>query len=398
MFERYYDLREEQLFLIAYILWLTDAVIGITVWREYSMLNTLGDYMQKAAYMFLIVQFLLKKWYTKRDVAGIFFVVFAAVISYRSVYNKTLLSLAILLYFSANVNYKKILKVTLVIQGFFFIISVLASQLCVIEDVLWRRENGTIRQSLGYDFCAYPAHIMLFMTLYWFCVREKVTAIEIVVWGGINTALYIVTDSKADYFLCILSLAGFFWIGRDKFLSVWKRHLVLEFLMKYCAVFGAVFSIALHYFYQNGNPLWMKLDDLLTNRLKYGKSAISEYGFSLFGKAIKWYGQGSVRNDSLREYNYVDCAFLKIALESGVVALLVLVAIFYLVGKILVMRREYFIGWAVVILSLYGTVNAHLTWITYNSVILVLGYVLHSEPAHLEEKKQHVAGKCRLLL
>lgn len=393
MFEWHYDPREERIFLIAYTLWLTNAVIGITMWRKFDMLDTVGNYMQKVSYMLLVIQFFVKKRYTKKDVAGVFLILLAAIISYHSVHNKPLLSLAILVYFSANVDYKKILKVTLVVQGIFFVISVLSSQLSVIEDVLWRRENGEIRQSLGYDFCAYPAHIMLFMTLYWFCIREKVTAIEIIFFGGINTALFLVTDSKADYMLCILALAGFCWIGREKYALALKRHFVLDFLMKYGAGIIGVFSIALHYFYQDGNAVWVKLDNLLTNRLRYGKMAIQEYGFSLFGKVIKWYGQGGVRNNPLREYNYVDCAYLKTLLESGIIALTILIIAFYLVGKILVMQRNYFTGWAVIILLLYGIANAHLTRVAYNSIILVLGYALHNEYIYIEAQENQVTDR-----
>ena len=49
MDKQYCRFREEQIFLAAYILWMIDALIGISMWRKIGALNEFGDYLNKVA-------------------------------------------------------------------------------------------------------------------------------------------------------------------------------------------------------------------------------------------------------------------------------------------------------------------------------------------------------------
>ena len=180
----------------------------------------------------------------------------------------------IMIYLAADVDYRKILKCTLVLQSAFMIVTVLASQMGVIEDVIWK-QNGRDRQSLGYDYCGYPAHLMLFMTLMWFCIRQKVKAWDEVVWLGLNTLIYIATDSRADYYLSIFAIIGFGVISRFK---DYREYKTVNFLMKYGCGVLAIFSILMQLLYDTGNSIWKVIDNLLNGRLLYGHQALQVYG------------------------------------------------------------------------------------------------------------------------
>lgn len=382
--EKYsYDLREEKLFLIMYSLWLLDALIGISMWRYLPLINITGDYIKRAAYCLLIVQFFLKKRYTRRDVAGIFLIVLTGILAYHSVYNRHIMSGMILIYFSANVDYRKTLKCTFLVQGSFMLVTILASQLDVIEDVIWQQENERLRQSLGYDYCGYPAHLMLFMTLTWFSIRKKARPFEVALFFALNTAIYLVTDSRADYYLSLIAMLGFCFVCR---MENHKTHPIFEIIIKYGCGILAVFSIVCHFFFDANNETMLSINAALNNRLQLGKQAIEEYGFSLFGQSIRWYGQGSLKNHPDLIYNYVDCAFLKELLSFGIVFLIVLVVAYYFVGKYLAEEKNYVLGWAMVVSFMYAVVNAHLCMAQYNVFILLLGTLLKSGQYSLPEK------------
>lgn len=393
MNNRFYDSKEEYIYLIAYSLWMVDALIGITMWRQLSLVNTLGNYLQKIGYILLLMQFCVKKKYTRRDVIGILMILLSGILAYHAVYNRHIIATMILIYFSANVDYRKILKCTLIIQAAFMLVTISASQLKVIEDVIWQQGNERVRQSLGYDYCAYPAHILLFMTLSWFCIREKTRLLEVTLILGLNTVIYILTDSRADYYLSLLATFGFCLVCRFR---TGKTHRIFEFVMKYGCGMLAAFSIGLHYFYSGDNPTMARLNTVLSARLSLGQQAIQQYGFSAFGKVIRWFGQGSLRNNPERVYNYVDCAFLKELLSFGVVFLIVLVVAFYFVGKQLVREKNYVLGWGVTISLLYAVVNAHLCMVAYNVFILVLGGVFRVQKDEITSEevadRQHLLG------
>lgn len=379
----FYDLKEEKLFLMAYSFWLVDAIIGITMWRSLPLINTMGDYLRKVGYCLLIVQFFSRKKYTRRDVVGIFMIILAGMLAYHSVYNRHIISAMILIYFSANVDYRKILKCTFLIQASFMTVTILASQLDVIEDVIWQQENGRIRQSLGYDYCGYPAHLLLFMTLIWFSIRKKICLFEVALFLGLNTAIYLATDSRADYYLSLVAMLGFWLIGR---MRKYKAYPFIEFVIKFGCGILAVFSIGVHFFFDANNKIMASINFALSNRLFLGKQAIQQYGFSLFGRVIHWFGQGSVRKHPERVYNYVDCAFLKELLSFGIVFLIVLIVAYYIVGKRLAEEKNYVLGWAMIVSFLYAVINAHLCMVQYNVFILMLGGLFTTEQCTLTEE------------
>lgn len=96
----------------------------------------------------------------------------------------------------------------------------------------------------------------------------------------------------------------------------------------------AIFAILLHAFYNPQNTIYFQLNKLLSGRLALGQNAMSEYGISLFGKDIEWIGFNM--EETLRgTYNYVDCSYVKILLDHGILFLgIVLLAYAYMLKKI----------------------------------------------------------------
>lgn len=364
MINRSCDLREEKLFLIGYILWLIDTIIGITMWNDVAIINDIGNYLYRMAYIFFVIQFLLKKQYTKKDVIGVLMIIFIAILGNKSVNNKYIIRTMILIYFSANVDFKKILKCTLVVQAAFMVVTIYSSQVGVIEDVIWDNYGTRYRQSLGYDYCGYPAHIALFLTTIWFCLRKRVKLPEVILAVGLNYVIYYLTDSRADFFLCLLAVWGFTLI---------KKQYKMQFWMKYGFMIISVASILLHLVYGLGLGVISELNRMLSNRLELGYKAIVNYGFSLFGKVISWTGMGGIRSNPELIYNYVDCAYLKEILSYGIVFWIVLAVAFYYLGKNLIYFEDYKLAWAMIIALLYAVVNAHLCMPVFNPFILALG-------------------------
>lgn len=391
MINRTLDIREEKIFLIAYVLWMTDAIVGITMWNDIAIIKTTCDYMQKIAYILLVAQFLLKKRYTKKDVIGVFLIVFMCFLGYHSVYNKYIIHTMILVYMSANVDFRKILKCTLVLHGAFMIITVFASHMEVIENVIWDSDSTRIRQSLGYDYCGYPAHIMLFMTLMWFCLRKKNHVLDVMISVMINYWIYLKTDSRADFYLSLLGIIGFVFL---------KKQYRLRWWMKYGYIIISIASILIHMVYGLGISFLYKIDALLSSRLQLGYNAIRDYGFNMLGHQIQWFGQGSLRNNPMLIYNYVDCSFLKELLSYGILFWIILVIGFYIVAIVLNNLCIVKYSWAIIIMLLYSVINAHLSMIVFNVFILILGccFTENNQFAKINRKSDRRRNILHLLL
>lgn len=386
--DRYRE-REERLFLAAYLLWMTYSVLRITMWGEIEAVDIVCQYLRKTAYLLLVIRFLLKKRYTKKDIAGIFLIISGCLLSAYSVYNTQLIAVVIFVCFAGDVRFEKILKYTLILQGAIMIVTIAASQAGIIEDAIWY-EGERVRHSLGYQYCGYPAHLLLFMTLMWFCLRKKAYLADAVLLLAANYVMYAVTDSRTDFYLAVLGIVGFFVWGRSyrsKAIRMFR-----DFATKYGFGLLAVISIAAHMFYDPANAWMQKINQILNGRLELGYNAIQQYGFSLLGEKIKWYGQGSLKTNPDRIYNYVDCSFLKEALSYGVIFLLVLAAGYYLLGKYIAKHEEHMLGWATLMSLAYSVINAHLCVLTFNVFVLALG-ILFTDDTEKTVPEDDVPGK-----
>lgn len=359
--------QEEVLYLTAYTLWLTAGILSITLWDTFEIVPVLRRYLQNTAYVLLIIKFFRKQYYTIKDASGIALIIFCCYLASHAYYDTYIIPTVIFLYSAGNVNYDKILKCTFIIQSLLMTVTIFASQTGILEDIIWIQDNRT-RHSLGYDYCAYPAHLLLFITLLWFCIRRRIQISDAVIFTALNTVLYIFTISRADYVLSLVGIAGFYIWCRN-YQNKRIQHL-RSWLTCWGFVLAAGISIMLHYFYEPAYRLMEQIDHTLSDRLTLGDAAIRTYGFSLIGNSIQWVGQGSIAADPSRVYNYVDCAFLKDTLSYGILFLILLGIGFYLTGKIIVQTRKYPLGWAIMVLMMYSMINAHLCMLNFNAFIL----------------------------
>ncbi len=381
--------QEECLFLTAYALWLLSALLGISQWKTLGFVGEARDFIEAAAYLLLLAQFLTRAKYTGRDIAGLFLIVAGCALSGHALYNDQLIPVAIFLCFAQDIDYRKILKWTFLVQAVFMAVTVAAAQFGLIEDLIWN-EQGRMRHSLGYNYCGYPAHLLLFMTLTWFCAREKIRIPEGLVLLALNYLMYRATDSRTDFYLAVLGTAGFFVWTRE-YRVAWVDR-IRGFAVKYAFLILTVATTALQYFYRPEIGWMQRLNEALNGRLDLGNQAIQTYGFSLFGEAIRWFGQGSLMKDAERTYNYVDCAYLKEMLTYGVLFVALLAFGYYLLGKKIMREKDHALGWAVLMTLAYSTINAHLCVLAFNVFILALaGISMELKPrtsAEPEEDKE----------
>ncbi len=385
----------EKRILAAYLLWLAGSLLSVTMWKECAGISVLSGLARRTAHFLLLYVFLRKGSYTKKDVLGVFLLVFTGIVSERSVYGSFVMPALLFVFFSAQVCFRRILKATLLLQSVFMAVTVTASQTGLIEDVIWQ-EGERIRHSLGYVYCGYPAHFLLFMTLMWLCLRKRPRLSDTAVLCAVNYLMYRFTDSRTDFGLAVLAAAGaFVWTMdfRSRLLCALRR-----FLVRYGAVLAAAGSIAAQYFYNPGNPFQARVNQALNNRLQFGADAIRNYGFSLFGKEILWVGQGSLQADPEKVYNYVDCSFLKDGLSFGLLFLILLLIGFYFAGKRLERQGRHMESWAMLVSLAYAVLNAHLCVLYFNVFILLLGENFSGDPLRKASAPEDSAGSFALAL
>lgn len=368
-----YISRKELLFFIAWSVYLIALVLDETMWaansESFSKLLQLARY---GAYGICLIGVLFDCFEQKRIILmGVLVLVTA--LSFLVCGNKTMLLYMLLFLGAYEISAKMVLRLSVIVQSFILFTVVIFSQIGLVEDHIFESADR-IRHGLGFSWTTTGAVLFFYMAFAYVCVRnKKITYIELAVMELINFYFFKTTDSKMVFYLGTLGLV--FWAMMKLFgfrfpVTRAFRHVVL-----FAPTVVAAFSVAIHKFYVAGNPFWDMADKFLNTRLRLGNAGIKTYGIHLFGQQIKWVGF-KAGQENYDGYNYVDCSYLQILLEYGVVFLAVVILIYTLILYKAVKSENYIMVWCVLFILVFGITEPRLMNLSFNPfpVLLLCNY------------------------
>ena len=201
------------------------------------------------------------------------------------------------------------------------IITIFLSQTGVFHDYIVSETRR--RHSLGFNWVTLSSIYWMFITICHCNIRkDKITYFEIAAMGLVSIYLYIMTDTKMATIINTAFLIGVL-VQKCFFHNEWK--VIKAFDNKVCILPFVCFAAALiiQLLYKPGDALWDKLNQLLSNRLSCTAPNM-KLPITLFGQEVKWQGgvlDQSYLTEKIGPYNYVDCSYLRIMIDYGVVGI-----------------------------------------------------------------------------
>ena len=229
-----------------------------------------------------------------------------------------------------SVDFDKIANSFTVISLFVITVTIIASQVGIIENLRWHSSTTVGRYRYGLGF-TYPTDFVaiVFFTI---CViiylnrfrRFQPLLVVAFIAAGIATYEFCLTRLDS---LCII-IATLDYI----YLSFRKKNKPIGAIKKilYCSTIPlcATISILLSVLYDPSVPVFNALNTLLSDRLELGNRAINRYGFSFFGQDVFMKGYSARSFNVVGDYFYIDCSYLNIAIRYGVVTLVIICGMF----------------------------------------------------------------------
>lgn len=200
------------------------------------------------------------------------------------------------------------------------LITVLFSQIGVLHDFILSEARE--RHNLGFNWVTLSSIYWMFITIGYCNIRkEKITFVEIAAMGLFAVYLYKMTNARmtaiinAIFLLGVLVQKCFFHNGWKVNKAFGKMACILPF-----ALFAVVIIIQL--LYRPGESLWDKLNQLLSHRLSLAARSM-KLPITLFGQEVQWHGNSleSILTGQKASYNYVDCGYLRVMIDYGVVGI-----------------------------------------------------------------------------
>lgn len=329
----------EFLFWAAYIPWLFWYAIKATTFSYF-----LPEVTTKLISLYVLgvlgTRWFMKGKYTVKRVTmtAVFFGGF--LISYIITSRLTFIATMFMILSAYDMNFRKIVKVSLTIFLSVMFMAILCSKAGIIENHIFFQENR-IRESLGYTYSGL-INIMFMNCFYMimYLLGDKMKAWHWLLGTVFMFMLYLKTQTRSDMIIIVGLFALWLFFLRK------KEFNTASFPVKTVAVliypFIAVLSIVLTFIYNNNNRTWYKINEALSGRLNLARKMYLKEGYNLFGHDIELVGNTSILLGNKREsdYNYIDNGYLQVAFLYGIFTLCILVGAYALAARYAAKKHE----------------------------------------------------------
>ncbi|MDO4941752.1 MAG: hypothetical protein Q4E73_02785 [Lachnospiraceae bacterium] len=345
--------------------------------------------LRYVGYLLIIFKFIYEKVSLKEIIliAGIILL-----LGINSIVNdKALFMTFIFIYGMKNVRFEKVIQILSAWFAGCFVLIVIGSQLGLIDNWVYGLDDGRKRVSLGFFYPSHATSAFFYLTmLFCYVKKDNLRFWQVIVLEALNIWQYKQTDSRTGTALIAIALILFYLLQYKK---GDLAHSMFGFCLKCAFPVCAGISVFCCLFYDK-IPALQGVNQFLSDRISLGHNGIVDYGIHVWGQKIEWVGHGGSGyiNDGLTGvYSYVDCSYVRILLECGIIVWIVILAGFTLASKVSVDHNEKYLAVALLFIAGYSIIEPRLLDIGFNPFMLVLANLIgYTECFIQQENRQGV--------
>lgn len=323
-------------------------------------------YLAYSLFLFKIIYYDKYKFF---DILKVFFIIAILLLNFAKIGNQTFLFYLFVILATKTVTPNRIISAfvnTVVVLVFFIVVF---SQLGIVQDVVGDKLHRA-RHYLGFSWTTTAPILFLFAV--WGIIYLRKGYLSIIASIAIllvSSFFYVMTNTRFAYLISIVTIIMFLVLYNYSFCKRFVRNNKYLFILfpEICALI----SLILFVLYDENNKWWYLANQLLSGRLYLGKSALNTYGIHALGNKITWIGfelDGSING----VYNYVDCSYLSILLQYGVVILFLILAGYSFLMYYAIKNKRFYLTWLLVLVLLFSIIEPRLFNFSFNPFFLIL--------------------------
>lgn len=298
-------------------------------------------------------------------------------ITWRTSKEFSLFSMGIFVLGARNVDFKRIIKIYFYVGMLLLAFVVISAMGGLIRNLVYRRDmTNIVRQSFG---IAYPtdfaAHVLYLILAYAYLKFGKIKWYDYAVFLAAAVFLVKFSDARLSAYAIILSIPVL-WIGQ----RAQTDHLLSRFIASFywtVPILSAYLVIIASYFFTPSNKILTKVNNASSGRLFLGHKAISEYGFSMFGKQIIEHGWGGANGLKMSQnapanYFFVDSSFLRMTILYGIIMAIIILLAMTKISWESFQKGGFALASIIVIVSVSAMVEQRLLDLAYDPFLIAL--------------------------
>ncbi len=378
--------KKEFLFLISVTVYLSALLLELTVLEINDAVLTALQYIRYVCYLLAVIKIIVD-WYNAKSVWRILIVAILVGITILNLRGNTYAFYLLMIIAAKDVDFRKIIRQACFVQGIGLIVVVAASEVGFIENYLYIQNNSRIRYGLGFIYTTTaPILFFFFMMCYIYLRKEKMRIYEFAVLEAINYWFYFMTDTRFSFYLSSIMLVyvffmRYFWQNRKDIIRK-NRWLILT--PSACCV-GA---LLLHICYNPENANWTALNTFFNGRLRLGWNAFHTYGVTIFGQNIQWIGGSKLA--AAGDYNYVDCSYMQLLLECGIIFLILVIAAYTYMMFVGIRIKDFYLQTILLFIVIFSITEPRLMNLAFNPFPLLAASVWSLKKPELLNRKEPI--------
>ena len=276
----------------------------------------------------------------------------------------------LLLVFSArDIEFKKLLGTFSLATFSVLIVTILASKMGIISNMLMRADGG-YRYSLGFSYVSFASQRMFFALCSYLMFRgKKISYLELLALLLATIYMYQQTSTTSPLYLSLLILTyALFSLKLFKFDFI-NSNVITTSLAKYAFILAL--AITLYFcFYSTGN-LFHLVDQLTHNRLRLSVQGFQDFGVSLLGRPIS-FTTLDIFGNFTSNYNYIDSSFVQLLVIDGLAVSVFMLSALTRVMNYFVVNRKDIILACLGVMVIHGMFDPQMLVLRYSPFILLI--------------------------
>lgn len=283
-----------------------------------------------------------------------------------------LLYLAILVLGCIGTDYRSLLKIQVCVVGTVVLSAALCCMVGVIENrVYWGHE--TVRSSLGYTYPTNMAACYVFLSIAAWIAWDETWDPVFFLPGVISILVSdVIADSRTSLLCSGLFLISVFWCwlirnkaGNSIILQIKK---CINSLCKIAFPFCAFLAIAITIAYHEQLPFTSELNEWTSNRIAQQSDAFYQYGIHLFGHSFPM--RGLTSGFPVLDVNYVDCSYLQLLLQYGLLISLVYLFLWPFMTASAIKTGKQRLAMGLALIALHSLLEQRFLVVSYNLFLI----------------------------
>lgn len=308
-----------------------------------------------------------------KKILFVFLIIGSFVIARRYSGADALLETGLLIAGANDIDYRKILKVYLIVEIPMTICTMIAGYTGVITNLVYHR-GEQVRMSFGFIYPTDFAAGIVFMVTAWVVLRQaRCTWMEI----GLMIISVVLFEKYCDVrnseiVMMILIICVVYLKIRNKLAAKKGKEYTPSLLLKIlCLVapYGlAGFMILVSRFYRPDIEWMAKLNTLFSTRLSLGKETFDRYDVQIWGQDIPMRGYGG-STEVVADYFFIDSSYVNILMRLGLV---VFILVMLIISIIMIKNLNHpYMLMAMAIVCIHSVMEHHMFEVYYDVFLML---------------------------